>query len=345
MKRFIFANPATGSPAPVGGGASSGPVPPTPTGGGGGGNDDDLDSLLDRVKEERETEKKKKTDWELAGKIPGGSAIEYFTDWNELANLIKFSFGVSDPNYTTPEGLRKLVSQNSPLFEDKDNVRKFVGAIKNFLTKGAWFSKREPQLPQKILKFAFNYLDKVSSVESTISKINSLAEKADIDNPSDAYIIELLNGNEEGAALLLILSSFAKNKRIDNKALGEAATLIDQANKLYGPKSLELLEAQKVRNSIADKNFEQLENSFARFKVLVPAAVQANEWNAQANSLFKNFYGSEVAKFLLQNELTKAIFAWNYGIQGQVRKMNEVPISELSGGDVTSTIPKKFLAR
>ena len=228
---------------------------------------------------------------------PGGTELEFYTEFNELANLFKNVFHVTDPTYTDAAKLRKKFL-GSPLARDSNEILNLIKQLKDTLNALSGLEKLEPNIAQLLGNFTIQLMDRTRSAEQVKRKLEDIRDKAlDTENPKDAYIIALLNGNYQTAGLLLLLSD--TGKIVTKQTLQDIASNQQLANQMLGEKSNELLNAQYLDNELAMVNASEIEKSLASYQALIPAAAQRAKWQQQLNGFMEGYYNNPAVRTFL----------------------------------------------
>lgn len=301
------------------------PVPPVPAGAGGGGLGD-LGDLVEIAENPVKPliDKVKKID--LNKDLPGGTALKYYTEFNELANTFKNVFNLTDPKLTDPEQLREYF-QDTLLFKDLKGLLPFAEKLKDTLFAISGYSRFEPNIAQLLANFALKLLDSTRSFDQVNQKLINIKDKAtDIERPKDAYIIALLKGDYQAANLLLLLSDIGNI--VSPTTLQDIQNTQQLANKLLGPRSQELLKAQYLDNQQAAANAADLNNSLAKFQALIPMGAQAARWRQQVSQFGESFFKGP-GKEILSSPIVTQLGAAAFGFERALKDFYRVPIKEI----------------
>ncbi len=298
------------------------PVPPAVPGAAAGGVVDSLvDKLFNKVTEKGSVDLNKDTS--------GGSSLEYYTEFNELANTFKNVFNVTDPTYTDAEKLREHFL-NTPVARDPDGILNFIRLLKDTLFAISGYSRFEPNIAQLLANFAITLLDRTRSFDQVNRKLEDIKTKAsDTERPKDAYIIALLKGDYQTANLLLLLSDIGQI--VSKQTLQDIQSTQQLANKLLGPKSQELINAQYLDNELAAGNAAEINNSLAKFQAMIPIGAQRARWRQQVNQFAENAFQSDSIKKLMASPVVTNLGAAAGGF-GAFKDVYKMPLKDIFGG-------------
>jgi hypothetical protein len=260
---------------------------------------------------------------------PGSNALTNYTEFNELANTFKNVFHVTDPKFTDAEKLREYFL-DAGLFNDLKGLVPFATNLKDTLFAISGYSRFEPNIAQLLANFALNLLDRTRSFDQVNRKLQDIKDKAsDTERPKDAYIIALLKGDYQTASLLLLLSDIGK--MVSTTTLKDIQETQQLANKLLGPKSQELLDAQYLDNQQAAANAAVLKNSLAKFRAMIPMGVQQAQWRKQINQFGESFFKSDAGKGILASPIVTQLGAAAAGFES-LKDVYKFPLKETFGG-------------
>ena len=241
----------------------------------------------------------------FSGENPAGSEIEQLTEWNELANTFKDVFHLTDPNLINAEKLRAKYL-NTTLAREPKEILPLIKQMKDTLFAVSGFKDLEPNIAQLLANFTIDLLDRTSSAEQVKSKLKDLQDKAsDTENPKDAYIIALLNGNYQTANLLLLLSDVGKI--VSRQTMQDITANQQLANKMLGKKSEELINAKYLDNAIAAKNAAEIQKSLALYQVMIPLAAQKANWQRDVNNYATKFYNSDQVRQIAASDTVTSL--------------------------------------
>ena len=262
-------------------------------------NDDNPFKVIDDIAEKGEAAERKLKEYrgKFTKDTPGGTELQYYTEFNELANLFKDTFHVTDPTFTDAEMLRQHFL-NTPLSRDPQQILQLITQLKRTLTAVSGFQRLEPNIAQLLGNFTIQLMDRTRDGAQVKQKLADLEDKAnDTENPKDAYIIALLNGNYATANLMLLLSN--AGKVVSKQTLQDISSNQQLANQMLGAKSSELLNAQYLDNELALVNATEIEKSLAAYQALIPMAVQRAKWQQQLNQFSASMYKNPAIKAIL----------------------------------------------
>ena len=315
MKRVVISQPIP-------------PIPPVPAGAVGDAVEETTEELFDRLQKKIKGDgEKKKTLNDYNEDVPGGSALAYYTELNELANTFKNVFNLTDPKLTDPEQLRSYFLKTG-LFNNLDGLLPFANNLKDTLFAISGYSTFEPNIAQLLANFAFKLLDSTRSFDQVNRKLTDIKDKAtDTERPKDAYIIALLKGDFQAANLLLLLSDIGKI--VSKTTLQDIQNTQQLANKLLGPRSQELLNAQYLDNQQAAANAAKLNNSLAKYQAMIPIGAQRARWRQQVFQFGESFFKG-VGKSLLASPIVTQLGAAAGGFES-FHDIYKVPLKDVFG--------------
>jgi hypothetical protein len=325
MKRKIFATGPEGTPGLPTPGI---PIPEIPIPSFGGKSDSE--------KSDKDESKEKTKDINLRNKDTlGGSEIEYYTAFNELANTFKDVFKITDPTYTDPVKLRSRFLDSAGynfIVKDPSQLLAFINQLKDTLFAISSYRAFEPNIAQLLANFAINLFERTRDYKQVMEKLVEIKTMAqDLENPKDGYIISLLRGNIHQANILLILSDISSEKGVSNDTLNKLVDNQQIANKMFGSKSSELLNAQYLENLQAAAWAAEIQKSLAAYQALIPIGAQRAKWRRDLHTFAESVWKNPVVKNLIDTPIVSMLGAAKGGYE-QFKDSIAAPWKSIYGG-------------
>jgi hypothetical protein len=190
----------------------------------------------------------------------------------------------------------------------------FIKQLKDTLFSISSYKVYEPNIAQLLASFAINLLERTRDFNQVSQRLGDIQNKAsDMENPKDAYIIALLKGDIRQANLLLILADSAKGA--STTTMQEIMKNQQLANKMFGDKSAELLNAQYLDNLQAQDNAAKIERSLAAYQALIPVGAQKAKWSKDLNNFAESVWKSPVVKNIIDTPIVKMLGAASGGFE------------------------------